>query len=498
MGAPHFQGLGQLIDRFAGLRVVVIGDAMLDSYFEGQAERLCREAPVPVVTVRRRVDQPGGAANAAANLAALGAEVAFLSVVGDDAEGAVLRHALREAGVGDEQIVVDEGRATLAKSRLSAASHLLVRFDQGDTGNLGRAAEARLADRLARLYAECDALLISDYAYGVLTPAIVQAIAALNAADPRVIVADSKRLRAYRGVGLAAVKPNFAEAARLLGPRLQEGADDRATAVAAHGHRLLEALGTRIAAITMDRDGTLVFDREGPPYRTYAAPQPNTRASGAGDTYVSALALALAVGAATPDAAELAAAAAAVVVGRDGTSVCRAAELREHVAAPGKLCASRERLAERVAAWRQAGRRLVFANGCFDILHRGHVTLLNRAKAMGDVLIVGVNGDAGVRRLKGPDRPVNGVEDRVQVLSALSSVDCLVVFEEETPAALIELVRPDLLVKGGDYSRERLPEAALVERLGGRVAFVPTVADRSTSGVIERIRHQPRARAVGE
>ncbi|HMQ31731.1 MAG TPA: D-glycero-beta-D-manno-heptose 1-phosphate adenylyltransferase [Chloroflexaceae bacterium] len=492
------QGLGGLIGRFAGLRVLVVGDAMLDSYLDGRAERLCREAPVPVVTVRSRADQPGGAANTAANLAALGAEVALLAVVGDDADGAVLRHALRAGGVGDELLVVDEGRATLAKSRLSAASHLLVRFDQGDTGGLGRAAEARVIDRLSHLYGQCDALVISDYAYGLLTPAVIRAVAALNAADPRVVVADSKRLRAYKAVGLTAVKPNYAEAVRLLGPRLPEGSDGRVAAVAAHGAGLLEALNTRVAAITMDQEGTLVFDRDGPPYRTYAVPQPDSRAAGAGDTYVSALALALAAGGSTHEAAELAAAAAAVVVGRDGTAVCRADELREHVAAPGKLCASRERLAERVAAWRQVGRRVVFANGCFDILHRGHVTLLNRAKAMGDVLVVGVNDDAGVRRLKGPGRPVNGLEDRVQVLSALSSVDCLAVFAEETPAALIELVRPDVFVKGGDYTRERLPEAELVERLGGRVAFVPTVADCSTSGVIARIREPPRARAVGE
>ncbi len=493
-----YQGLAQLIDRFAGLRVAVVGDAMLDSYFEGAAERLCREAPVPVVTVRSRVDQPGGAANTAANLAALGAEVAFLSVVGADSEGELLRRALRDHGVSDEHIVVDEGRATLAKSRLSAAAHLLVRFDQGDTGELGRAAEARIIDRLTRLYASCDALVISDYAYGVLSPAVIRAIAALAAADPRVIVADSKRLRAYRSVGLTAVKPNYGEAVRLLGPRLEEGAEGRVAAVAAHGQRLLETLNTRIAAITMDQDGTLVFDGEGPPYRTYAVPQPHSRAAGAGDTYVSALALALAAGGATPDAAELAAAAAAVVVARDGTAVCGAAELREQVAAPAKLCVDRERLAERVAGWRQAGKRLVFANGCFDILHRGHVTLLNRAKAMGDVLVVGVNDDASVRRLKGPGRPVNGLEDRLQVLSALSSVDCLVAFGEDTPAALIELLRPEIFVKGGDYTRERLPEASLVEGFGGRVAIVPTLADRSTSGVIERIRETPLARAVGE
>lgn len=490
-------GLSQLIDRFAGMRVVVVGDAMLDSYFDGEAERLCREAPVPVVNVRRRADQPGGAANTAANLAALGADVVLLAVLGPDGEGAVLRHALERRGVDTGHLVTVEGRATLAKSRLSAAAHLLLRFDQGDTGPVDGPAEAQLLASLRELFPACDALVISDYGYGVLTPAVIDTIETLNAAFPRVVVADSKRLRAYARVGLTAVKPNFDEAVRLLGPRRLEGPAGRVAAAQTNGPRLLDALNTQIACLTMDRDGGLTFERGAPPYRTYAVPQPHTRAAGAGDTFVSALTMALAAGGSAPEAAELAAAAAAVVVGREGTAVCGAAELREQVAAPGKFCAGAERLAERAAGYRAAGRRIVFANGCFDILHRGHITLLNQAKALGDVLVVGVNGDASVRRLKGADRPVNSLEDRIHVLSALSSVDCVVSFDEDTPERLLESLQPDVFVKGDDYTRDRIPEADLVERLGGRVVIIPTVEEISTTEVIERIRG-PRARAVGE
>jgi D-beta-D-heptose 7-phosphate kinase/D-beta-D-heptose 1-phosphate adenosyltransferase len=491
-------GLSQLIDRFQGMRVVVIGDAMLDSYFDGEAERLCREAPVPVVNVRRRADQPGGAANTAANLAALGADVALLGVVGLDGEGVVLRDALERRGVRTEHLFSVEGRATLAKSRLSAAAHLLLRFDQGDTGPLDGETEATVLASLRELFPACDALVISDYGYGVLTPAVIDTIETLNAAFPRVVVADSKRLRAYARIGLTAVKPNFDEAVRLLGPRRLEGPDGRVAAARAHGPRLLDALNTRIACLTMDRDGGLTFERGAQPYRTYAVPQPHTRAAGAGDTFVSALTLALAAGGSAPEAAELAAAAATVVVGREGTAVCGAAELREQVAAPGKFCAGVERLAERAAGYRAAGRRIVFANGCFDILHRGHIAMLNQAKALGDVLVVGVNGDASVRRLKGPDRPVNALEDRIHVLSALSSVDCVISFDEDTPERLLESLQPDIFVKGDDYTRDRIPEADLVERLGGRVVIIPTVEDISTTEVIDRIRQRPRSRAVGE
>lgn len=491
-------GLAQLIDRFAGMRVAVIGDVMLDSYLEGEAERICREAPVPVLSVRGRADQPGGAANTAANLRALGADVALVGVVGPDAEGAVLRDALERAGVDAGFLVSVPGRATLAKCRLSAESHLLLRYDQGDTGPLHGAAEARLIAHLRALFRACDALVISDYGYGVLTPAVIDTIETLNAAFPRVVVADSKRLRAYARVGLTAVKPNYDEAVGLLGPRRLGGPAGRVAAAQAHGARLLDALNTRVACLTLDRDGALTFEGGAPPYRSFAVPQPHARAAGAGDTFVSALTLALAAGGSAPAAAELAAAAAAVVVGREGTAVCGAAELREQVAAPGKYCAGVARLAERAAGYRAAGRRIVFANGCFDILHRGHVTMLNQAKALGDVLVVGLNGDAGVRRLKGPGRPVNRLEDRIQVLSALSSVDCVVSFDEDTPARLLESLQPDIFVKGGDYSRQRIPEADLVERLGGRVVILPTVEEASTSAVIARIREPARERAVGE
>ncbi len=254
-----------------------------------------------------------------------------------------------------------------------------------------------------------------------------------------------------------------------------------------------EQTGARIVAVTLDADGAIILERGRPPYRTYARPTHHSRAAGAGDTFAAALALGLAAGAETPAAADLASAAAAVVVGRDGTAACSSRELRERIAAGDKPVDDPSDLAARLSEHRRQGRRIVFTNGCFDILHRGHISYLSLAKSLGDVLVVGVNSDDGIRRLKGPSRPINALEDRMGVLAALSCVDLIVPFDEDTPCELIRVVRPDVFVKGGDYTRDRLPEAAIVEELGGAVQILPYLADRSTTDMIERIR-----RAYGE
>lgn len=479
--------LAAVVDDFARLHVLVLGEAMLDSYLDGSAARLSREAPVPIVTLKERVDAPGGAANAAVNLRSLGAQVDFLSVTGSDQEGGTLRAALEARGVATHHLLADPGRQTLAKHRVAADSHLLLRFDRGTTDPLDPASESALIERLLTSYPGADAVLVSDYGYGVLTPRVIAALRHLQSRDPRLLVVDAKDPSLYREVGVTAVKPNYAEAARILGQPEAEGRL-RLQQVSANADRLLELTGAGIAAVTLDRDGALILEASMPPYRTYARPTPHSRAAGAGDTFVSALTLALAAGVTTTDAAELASAASAVVVSKDGTAVCTALELRAAIIAEEKHVADREQLAARVGACREQGKRIVLTNGVFDILHRGHITYLNRAKALGDVLIVGVNSDASVRRLKGDQRPINSLEDRVEVLAALSSVDLLIAFEEDTPAELIRTVAPNLYVKGGDYSLETLPETALVEELGGMVQILPFVEDRSTTRLIQRVR----------
>jgi D-beta-D-heptose 7-phosphate kinase / D-beta-D-heptose 1-phosphate adenosyltransferase len=477
-----------LIGVFGALNVIVIGDAMLDSYLSGDVAGLCREAPVPIVTLSERADLPGGAANTATNACCLGGNVRLLSVVGDDAEGHLLLRLLRQQGVVVEHVLAHPKRQTLVKHRVLAESQLLVRFDQGSTSAVDQATEQLLLARLAELWPRCDAVIISDYGYGILTPRMIAALGEHQARDPRVIVADSKDLAVYCDVGITAVKPNYAEALQLLGAQHGEDSETRADLFVAQSDRLFAITGAQIAAVTLDTEGAIVVERGGFAYRTYAQPARHANAAGAGDTFLSALGLALAAGADTPAAAEIAAAAAAVVVGQDGTAACSASDLLAAFAGAGKVAPTRAHLAARVEAHRQQGRRIVLTNGCFDILHRGHITYLSRAKALGDILIVGVNADASVRRLKGPDRPINTLDDRAQVLAALSCVDEVIAFDEATPIELIRALHPDVFVKGGDYTRETLPEAPLVEQLGGVVEILDYLPDRSTTGLITRIR----------
>lgn len=474
-----------VLDAFADLRTLVIGEAMLDVYLDGHSERLCREAPVPVVDVDARRDVPGGGANTAVNAAALGARVTFLSVVGGDDEADRLARSLAALGVPAHGLVRAGGRRTLVKQRVLAGGQILLRLDAGSRDALDPVSEARLCERLRAAWSDVDAVIVSDYGYGVLTGGVIDELAALQAAHPRVLVADAKDLRRLARARPTAVKPNYCEAARLLGLTSGHG-DGRVEQIAAHEAEFLQITGARVAAVTLDCAGALVFETGQPAYRTYARPSSDANATGAGDTFVSALALALAAGAPTHACADLASSAASLVVARDGTTACSAAELRVHLASQDKLL-GHDDLALLADCLHRAGKRLVFTNGCFDILHRGHITCLSRAKALGDVLIVGLNADASVRRLKGATRPINCAADRAQVLAALSCVDHIVEFADDTPTRLIELARPDVYVKGGDYSLDKLPEAPLVASLGGEVWFMPYLDDFSTTGILARI-----------
>jgi len=489
--------LRRVVGAFAGLRVVVVGDAILDRWLHGRSTRLSREAPVPVLDLDERLDVPGGAANTAINLAALGAHVRLLAVVGDDEEGRALADATAAAGVDTDGVIRSPARRTMAKHRLTAAGQLLLRFDQGTTEVLDGEDEARLAAAVRAALADADALVVSDYEGGVRAPAVLRALARWRAGDVRACTVDARSPAAWRSLRPTAVKPNYTEAARLLGLPVGEppgrpspearNVVDRAAAVVEHGQRLLDRTGAAMAAVTLDTDGAVVLERGQPAYRTYAVPVERPQATGCGDTYVAALTLALAAGAGTVPSAELASAAAGVVVRKPGTAVCTAAELCEDDPAAVKRVADAAALTGLARTHRLAGRRLVFTNGCFDILHRGHVTYLSRAKALGDVLVVAVNADASVARLKGPARPINPLEDRLEVLAALSCVDHVVAFDHDSPVELLRAARPDVYVKGGDYTRDTLPEAPLVESLGGTVEILEYLEDRSTTGIIERI-----------
>ncbi|HKS44375.1 MAG TPA: D-glycero-beta-D-manno-heptose 1-phosphate adenylyltransferase [Amycolatopsis sp.] len=458
-------------------KITVVGDAILDVWLSGRCERICREAPAPVVDVDSRSLAPGGAANTAVNLAEMGARVRFVSVLGDDDPGHDLAGELARHGVDTDYVLVEPGRRGVSKQRIVADDQVLVRFDEGD----GHDADPdRVIDALRRAIEDADALVVCDYGNGLLSSPVRDEVARLNVP---LLVVDGHDFQRWRSVRPGLVTPNADEAVRLLGVTLEE---DRASLFERRRTDLLEATGARAAVVTLDREGALLLTPDGPAYRTWADPAPDSQASGAGDTFVAALCLGGAAGLPLTSCMELAQTAAGVVVHKNGTAVCTETELA--VALTREAAVDPDELVHVVEAHHEAGRRVVFTNGCFDVLHRGHITYLNEAKRQGDVLIVALNSDESVRRLKGPDRPVNNAQDRAAVLSALSCVDHVTVFEQDTPIELLKRLKPALYVKGGDYTENMLKEAPVVRDYGGEVRVLGYVPDRSTSSLIAKIR----------
>jgi D-beta-D-heptose 7-phosphate kinase/D-beta-D-heptose 1-phosphate adenosyltransferase len=486
--------LSATVDSWRERSVLVVGDVMLDDWRFTEPRRLYREAPAPVLALRRQVDAPGGAGNTAVNIAALGARPLLVAPVGDDDAGKRVRAGLQRAGVADATTEVP-GARTPTKRRLIATDQIVSCEEDLGAGTNTPEATRRLLDALQRVLADIgDGLdvVICDYGLGGLSEPVRRwlcrhrdrfAVVALDAHDPA----------PWADLAPTIVTPSFVEAVPLLGERaVGTAAGDRAAAVAAGAAQLLRRTGARTAAVTLDVEGALVVTQAGDLHRTRSTPVPASHTVGAGDVYLAGFALALAVGAAVPVAAELAQLAAAAAMPGTGTCVCTREDLlaalpRSGAPRQGRIVDAAE-LVRLVGAARARGARVVFTNGCFDVLHSGHVSYLAQARDLGDLLIVAVNSDASVRRLKGPQRPVNAVSDRVAVLAALACVDAVVVFEEDSPATLIEAVRPDVYVKGGDYPPELVPEAPLVRRLGGEVHTLGYVPDRSTSAIIERIR----------
>jgi D-beta-D-heptose 7-phosphate kinase / D-beta-D-heptose 1-phosphate adenosyltransferase len=324
---PMNTPLSHWINAWESLTVLVIGDAMLDCYWRGTSDRLCQEAPVPVVAVTQRQEFPGGAANVAANVANLGAATLLLSVVGNDEAGDRLRDLLRHQGVSHKTLLANSMRTTLLKQRVMADSHLLVRFDSGTTDSLPPKLEKQVIDQLRTVFPDCDAVIISDYGYGVLTPRIIQVLAELHHQYQRTLIVDAKQLQAYRLVAPTAVKPNYRETLELL--NLPKQRQHRAEQIAPHRDRLLEQTGANLVAVTLDTEGALWMQRDRPTMLTPASPAPMHQTSGAGDTFVSALGLALASGAPIEASATLTAAATAVAVTQIGTTQLNRQDLKQ-------------------------------------------------------------------------------------------------------------------------------------------------------------------------
>ncbi len=490
-----------LVRQFRRLRVLVIGDAMLDTYLEGTAERLCSEGPVPVVSKTAEYRIPGGAANTAANLRALDADVIFLGLIGSDLAGGMLRAALQQRGISDKWLVEDEMAQTLHKLRIIADGQYVVRFDEGPATYTAES-QQRLIDRLEEVYPQCDLVVISDYRYGVLSDALITRLHALHTALPKVLLIDSKALHRFHMLNATIVTPNLLEA-RMFTESAEEETFNL-TAIELIAHKMLARLHTQHVAITLGAQGVLLMDREHHTVHIPAHPVAQANDVGAGDSFASAMALALAAKGTVEEAAHIGIDAASIAVTRQRTAVVQYQELLQRVslreyAASTQIATSysyEERvdtqntfppLVEYLNAKREVGHRIVFTNGVFDILHAGHVQFLRQAKALGEVLVVGLNSDRSTKRLKGIGRPINNERDRMALVAALDAVDAVVLFDEDTPTELIRLLRPTIHVKGGDYADEALPEAEAVHEGGGQIVILPLVGTMSTSTVIKHI-----------
>jgi D-beta-D-heptose 7-phosphate kinase/D-beta-D-heptose 1-phosphate adenosyltransferase len=502
-----------LVRSFRHLRALVIGDALLDTYLEGTATRLCREGPVPVVCKTTELYAPGGAANTAANLRALDADVIFLGFVGHDTTGTLLRSALRKLGIDDAWLVEDEFASTLHKLRILADGQYVVRFDNEQTHHYSSESHTQLLANLEKAFPSCDLVVVSDYCYGVMSDSIIDRLRALRAAHPKVLLVDSKDLHHFRDVGATVITPNHLEAQFLaehmpdtsLGiphpGALARGTDTSLSEIERIGRHLLTMIDTEHVAITMAGDGVFLIDRRGRTLHVPTHPVSQANDVGAGDSFTAAMALALAAGGNIEEAARIALDAASIAVTKRWTAVVHSQELLQRVSLRDHARYSRPRIAlseawtpealsqlmTQLDAQRLRGQRIVFTNGVFDILHAGHVQFLRQAKALGDVLLVGINSDRSTQRIKGKHRPIHSEQDRMALVAALDAVDHVILFDEETPTTLIRMLRPHIHVKGGDYADEVLPEAEAVREVGGRIVILPLAGGLSTSSVIDRI-----------
>ncbi len=469
--------------------VLCVGDLMLDEFVYGEVSRISPEAPAPVIAVQRSETNIGGAGNVARNIASLGAACIFVGLIGEDEAGAQLKAELaREARI-ESVLICDPARPTTRKARFVSehfSTHML-RADWELAAPATAETEQKLIDAILPLLARTDIVLLSDYAKGVLTARVIRnVIDAARKAGKRVIVdPKSANFAIYRGATL--LTPNrkeFAEATRSRA--------DNVESIAQAALDAMQLADCEAILVTQSEHGMTLVPRKGEAIHVPAHKVKVRDVSGAGDTVAAVLAAVLAAGADWETGLRMANAAAAVAVGKKGTASVTAAELRRKIlphaflAAEEKIISSPSELDARLQEWRSQDLRIGFTNGCFDILHPGHVKVLTAARGACDRLIVGINSDASVRRLKGEGRPVQNESARAEVLAALEAVDLVVIFAEDTPLRLITHVRPNVLVKGGDYTRDEVVGHEIVEAGGGTVMLVDILPGFSTTSLVNR------------
>jgi D-beta-D-heptose 7-phosphate kinase/D-beta-D-heptose 1-phosphate adenosyltransferase len=475
------------VESFVEANIWVAGDVMLDEYIVGDVARISPEAPVQVVQVSESFARLGGAANVARSISRLGARVRLHGIVGTDPAGDEVIRRCGETGIDATAVGRVDQHQTIRKTRVLGLRQQLLRLDWERSEPCPESLSKSLIAKLEEGPAPT-AVILSDYGKGIMTPTAIRALvdAAAKTEVPILIDPHGGDFSRYRGATI--LKPNLAELEEATGRRLRDSTEDELIEVV---RDLLEAADVESLVLTLSERGMMVITRGEKAEIIPARPREVYDVTGAGDTVIAVLALALSVGAGLADAARIANAAAGIVIREVGAASVEKGELMAELRGRATSKAvSRLALSEQVDAWKRKGLRIVFTNGCFDLLHSGHVSLLRQAAEQGDVLVVGINSDSSVARLKGPERPLVPERERVAMLAALESVDAVTVFDEDTPLELIQHVEPDVLVKGEDYKLDEVVGREEVESQGGRVTLVPLLPEYSTSSLIDRLRRR--------
>jgi D-beta-D-heptose 7-phosphate kinase / D-beta-D-heptose 1-phosphate adenosyltransferase len=476
----------QILGGFGRARVLILGDVMLDRFIYGNIERISPEAPIPVLTIERETDMPGGAANVARNLSGAGARAVLLGVVGaDEWAGKLSAKLVSLAGI-KIHLIEDCSRPTTVKTRFVADGQQVLRADQENSKALSPQIQSRLLAAYESAMADSEIVILSDYAKGVLGNSVLAEAISIARRAGKTIVTDPKSVSFEKYRGATVLTPNRYELQAACG---FECATDEA--VVRGARQILKGGVCEIVVVTRGQDGMSIIRSNGDSHHLRTTAREVFDVSGAGDTVVATMTAALALGADIGDACTLANVAAGIVVGKHGTAIATSDEMiaaltPHHGPSDTYEIFSRERVVRMAREWRSAGLTVAFTNGCFDLLHPGHVSLLDQARRQADRLIVGINSDDSVRRLKGPARPLQSEIARATVLASLKSVDAVVIFEEDTPLQIIDVVRPDVLVKGADYTVDQVVGADLVSKRGGRVFLAELIPGHSTTSTLER------------
>jgi len=487
--ASPTHGFDQHLAKFADQTVLCVGDLMLDEFHYGSVTRISPEAPTPVIAVQRHETMVGGAGNVARNIVSLGAQCALVGVLGEDETGRLLMREFAKEPRIESYIVLDRLRPTTRKVRFVSEHHSthLLRADWESSGQIEPGLEKSLTDRMLAALPRVRAIVLSDYAKGVLTPSVIGAAVGAARKHGVPIIVDPKGVdySIYRGATL--VTPNRKELSEATHRPVGSRSELEAAAEA-----LIGTIDCQAVLVTLSEDGMMLLERGNAPVYVPAYPVRVRDVSGAGDTVAATLSIMLAIGVDLETAMRSANAAASVVVGKRGIATVSVPELRSRIlpaasrAPEEKILYDRSVLDDRLDEWRRQGLRVGFTNGCFDLLHPGHVRLLTEARGACDRLVVGLNSDASVKRLKGDGRPVQAQEARAEVLAGLEAVDVIAIFDEDTPVELIRRVRPKVLVKGADYRIDQVVGREIVEADGGEIVLVDLVPGYSTTNLIKR------------